>query len=610
MKSAKDGARDGLLKESPLTDERSVEATNEATTSPQHETRNGDGRRDEQQLGDGILKKDQPTNGETDLTTDGAHIHTASGPGIATERPMTNQASKLDMVDSTEKEGCDEDKPGGDGKKSSNPMMKKNDHSTVALIPPVQQERNDVMGSMQQDDFQSAGPIALPPVAVPRNPSVVLLEAELVTQPIEAYHVSIDEVHIRPPEAVSLRVPFDIEDHSWHDIEGKQSLWHSISSRRYSLGFSITMGLVIVGVICVIAVPIVLMKEGQEKEETVQGMGAAEPTQSPTHPYPCYTSTVDILRAQMLDKQLPEAFIVCPNTVIEVGRLKDPAFNDFSFVDGDYPLIPIRENVKIMCGIDGRRENRCILDGGFLQVVTLQQYPSPDDGSWQYIENPVHNFTVCGFTFTGRIVDQAPFGGTSVILSHPAENVRFQDCQWVGISGTQELIGIYRNYFQLLLDLPLEGRSIDATFSDCLFDDIVFDIPIIYVWNQSITIERTIFRDISPSPLRELCQFQTGYQPGTFIEFTERAEVCSSLLVCGSGASCIMNDICVYDFANETPMIVSVINSTDGFQFDRLFADNSQSETCDLMTVTVEGDKFQTSNNCTAIFTQETCLVL
>jgi hypothetical protein len=39
-----------------------------------------------------------------------------------------------------------------------------------------------------------------------------------------------------------------------------------------------------------------------------------------------------------------------------------------------------------------------------------------NDGSWQYIENPVHNFTVRGITFTGRIVDQASFGGSSVIL--------------------------------------------------------------------------------------------------------------------------------------------------------------------------------------------------
>jgi hypothetical protein len=296
--------------------------------------------------------------------------------------------------------------------------------------------------------------------------------------------------------------------------------------------------------------------------------------------------------------------------VIVVGRLKDQASNDFSFVEGDYPLIAIRENVKILCGIDGRRENRCILDGGFLHVVTIQQYQSPDDGSWHFVDDPVHNFTVRGFTFTGRIVDQAPFGGASVILSHPAKNVRFEDCQWVDISATHGLIGIYRNYFQLLLDLPLEGRSIEATFSDCLFNDIVFDFPLIYVWNQSITMERTIFRDISLSSLKEFCQFHTGYRSGNFTEFIERAEVCSSLLVCGPAANCTMNDICVFDSVDKTPAIISVMNSTAGFQYDGLFANNSRSESCDLNTATIEGNEIRSSNNCTAIFTQETCPVL
>jgi hypothetical protein len=99
------------------------------------------------------------------------------------------------------------------------------------------------------------------------------------------------------------------------------------------------------------------------------------------------------------------------------------------------------------------------------------------------------------------------------------------------MSASQELIGIYCNYFQLLLDLPLEGHSIDATFSDCLFfNDIVFQSPIIYVANQSITMERTIFRDISLSSLKEFCKINEGiYQSATFTKFADLSEVCSSL---------------------------------------------------------------------------------
>jgi hypothetical protein len=37
---------------------------------------------------------------------------------------------------------------------------------------------------------------------------------------------------------------------------------------------------------------------------------------------------------------------------MQVGKLADPAAEDFRFVNGDYPIIVIKDDVMIQCGID------------------------------------------------------------------------------------------------------------------------------------------------------------------------------------------------------------------------------------------------------------------
>jgi hypothetical protein len=433
-------------------------------------------------------------------------------------------------------------------------------------------------------------PSTLPPGEVASDPSVPFVEAELVTPPVQAFLVSIDEDPSRYLHS-GVCSSLEVDQHPCDDASYlHQCPFLSAHKLRYSLFVALGM----IGVLCAIAIPVVILKRERKFGETVQGgMGAT--THSPTPSYPCYTSTADILRAQLSDDVPPEAYIICPDTAFSIGVLKDPANNNFSIVDGDYPLVAVRENVTIQCGIDGRRENNCVLNGGQIHVLTSQQLPSPDDGSWLYIETPVHNFTIRGITFTGRLIND----GVSVLLSHPAKNVLFQDCLWVNLTSAFGLIAVLRNWYQQVMDLPLEGHTIHATFSDCVFDGFVYDYPIIQVANQSVAFVRTIFNNISVSLVDSNCQFQDliagRYEGG-----------CAALLFCGPGCWCTMNDICVIDFEFEGPSLLQICDTSD-FQYDGLFSNMVPTDMCELSTITADGHSLQGSNCTGDVFTLASC---
>jgi len=91
-----------------------------------------------------------------------------------------------------------------------------------------------------------------------------------------------------------------------------------------------------------------------------QSAVAVAETAPPTPPRPlssradrdCYTSTFDLFMAQLANPTVGE-FILCAGTTIEIGR-PNPK-EGFGFVDGDYPLVPIKSNTRFKCGEDGKR---------------------------------------------------------------------------------------------------------------------------------------------------------------------------------------------------------------------------------------------------------------
>ena len=106
-----------------------------------------------------------------------------------------------------------------------------------------------------------------------------------------------------------------------------------------------------------------------------------------------------------------------------MGEMADPKNGNLTIVNGDIMMMISRDNMEIRCGDDGRVENNCVLEGGFLQVL-LQ--PNLEGEQIPVGTSPrVDNATVRGMTFTGEIVVDPFVGGSSVVVSHPGQNIQF-----------------------------------------------------------------------------------------------------------------------------------------------------------------------------------------
>jgi hypothetical protein len=473
--------------------------------------------------------------------------------------------------------------------------------ATVASIPPYTDS------SFRYGEDSTSDPIAIP-----------MVQAELVAPPVEAYHVSIDEEHATHAVGFNGSSPFELEQEP--ERMGRiNTVWYNLKARRFSLRCSIFIALLTVAVTFAITIPLTTINSTDSTSGSFGAQSVTSPTSAPTFPYPCYTSTFDILRDQINEETIPDAFVICPGTLIQVGTFRDPAANDFTFVDGDYPIVAVRENVVIQCGLDGRRENNCTMDGGFMQVLTTQDIPvDPYEFGFVILDTPVDNFTVRGVTFTGQPINAGPFEGLSVMLCHPAKNIRFEDCLWRDISAQNGLIGVYQNAFQDVVNRTLQDGSIDVTLSGCAFENIVYDAPLIYTVEQSVALERTVFEGVSLSFLvAGECRFGTKdvsvlYDDG-----------CAGLLYCGPGSVCSMNDVCVFEFEYNGPSIVNVAENAV-FTSNSLFLSStaedivnvehnfgglqpgteSPSDTCELTFVSLANS---TVSNCTDIFTAPTC---
>lgn len=105
----------------------------------------------------------------------------------------------------------------------------------------------------------------------------------------------------------------------------------------------------------------------------------------------CFNSTYDIIYAQLVEPR--EEYVVCPNTHITVGV---PAFGFDIYEGGDWPLMALGPDVKILCGASGSSSNNCVLKSSFFHFATTPDFPSLGvHGIW------ADNLFVSGFTFTG-----------------------------------------------------------------------------------------------------------------------------------------------------------------------------------------------------------------
>jgi hypothetical protein len=407
-----------------------------------------------------------------------------------------------------------------------------------------------------------------------------------VVPPAKAVQVFIDEEPPKMTSSVALS-PLELELLQ-RDEEGKQ-LYRC--GKRSNFRW-ITVAVLLLAVIGAIAIPLVMV--GHNQSETG---GEIMPTQAPTYPYTCYSSTLDIVEFQAREETIPEAFVICPNTLIKIGTFRDPSVNDYELVNGDYPLTAVRENVVIQCGLDGQQENNCVFDGGIVQVLTQQELPLP--GGSISASNSIDNFTLKGLTFTGQPSNSGQSGGISVRLSHIGANIRFENCLWSNFSAESGLVAVGLSYFQELAGLSLEARRVDATFFNCTFENIFFDFPLILTIDHNITLEKCVFQNIQLSALVDRsCDGDVSV--GTVVDYQDG---CAMLFYCGPGANCAMDDICVFNFTYLGPSIVHTTDSSQ-FEYDNLFLDADDPDVCQFTVVALEESVI---SNCTDIFTLPTC---
>lgn len=421
-----------------------------------------------------------------------------------------------------------------------------------------------------------------------------IVEAELVLPPIEAVRVSIDE---DPSVVASPYHPFELEH------APSREHCDDARSKKSTTSFWLTLALVMMTAVCGTMIPYTFRKKA----------GSEGATPSTALPYGCYKTLRDILLAQISEDSVDApTYVICPDTEIKIGTLSNPALDDYRYINGDYPILVIRENVTIQCGWDGQRSNNCVVNAGFMHVLTLQLVPLPD-GSTYTVNRTNDNLLIRGITFTGILLNVEPFPGSSISLSHPGRNMRFEDCLWYNITAQSGLIDISRNYYQELAGLLLEDRSIEVTFVDCIFHSITYDTPLIFVGDQSINLQRCLFRDIQVSLLAQgYCRYKQSSDSGsTAVQLVETERGCASLLLCTSQSHCSMKDVCVTGMETWGEGIIVIKDGTSfnhkGVYWEPTSGRSTMNATCEVATISAHD---WTNFTCSDLVDQPSCPLL
>ena len=470
---------------------------------------------------------------------------------------------------------------------------------TVADIP-VSEVASMLSTKPIDDDSKELSPSPLPP-PIEQPTSVPMVQAELVAPPVQAYNVAIDE------DSPGI-LPLEIDGGGLRSTRiGQQQ--QQIKSRNMLL-ILIAFLLVLVLVVA-ISVPVVLLWEERGRGERDFDDSnddtdvIASPAPAPSFSYPCFTSTWDILQAQRdrnstsadrgIDEE-DEVYTICPNTTIQIGFFRNPAANDYSFVSGDFPLWIIRPNVTVQCGIDGKRENNCTFYGGFIQILVQPRVPTPD-GGFDFFQ-PIDNLKVQGITFSGQVVDTSPFSGLSVQMSNPGKNIRFENCLWTDMVVPSGLISVSTNTFLVRTGIDIADMSIDVTLSNCTFQNIIYDNPLLHVRHQTLSLERCWFRNVTLSVLAG--QYCKGASDDWEFSFEDG---CTGLMYCEPRSVCSMSGVCIENFEYKGPSMVFLAEDNVDNRFEDLYNDDEDID-CDLGIARSYEENIY---NCTEIFTEPSC---
>ncbi|CAB9515510.1 expressed unknown protein [Seminavis robusta] len=418
---------------------------------------------------------------------------------------------------------------------------------------------------------------------------VPMIVAELVMPPVEAVQVIYDEheeAHIDPEEPPQQQHSqrTSIEDDS-ADLDGDDNylpcVMDKFLSKRLSKRFRSRCGLwmCLLSVCCCTVIPIAVNltmgrnnNNNQEEEISVVDFppSNAPTTVSSSYPYECFTGTRDIIAAQI---ESPEQllFILCPHTRIKLGVLANPIAGDTNIVHGDTPLMILRENVEVRCGIDGSVDNHCILDGGFVQVLLQPHLPLDKEHVWK--SRPTDNVTIRGLTFTGQLLSDYTFGGSSIVISNPGHTVQMVDCLWENMTAPSGLLYVGVNPFQLLAlseennnnTLPRHAASLHVVQSR--FRNITYDGALAEVSEQILSLEACRFEDLQLSAFASECDY--------WVDSGGATNWCQGLFFCLYDSVCSIQDICMsnFEFAGPAHLLVAT-NDSDVVLAGQVYKDN------------------------------------
>jgi hypothetical protein len=125
------------------------------------------------------------------------------------------------------------------------------------------------------------------------------------------------------------------------------------------------------------------------------------------------TNELNSLESAVTDYSVVRLYIVCENALWQPGSLN--SFDQLSGMD----LIYLRPNLHLQCGASGSRLNKCIVDGGDVQMdgTSIFAVPSVD---------ALDNVVITGLTFSAA--------RQSMIWITKPGTVTFRDCEFrVGV---------------------------------------------------------------------------------------------------------------------------------------------------------------------------------
>eukprot|EP00548_Thalassiothrix_antarctica_P002281 CAMPEP_0194138802 /NCGR_PEP_ID=MMETSP0152-20130528/8537_1 /TAXON_ID=1049557 /ORGANISM="Thalassiothrix antarctica, Strain L6-D1" /LENGTH=672 /DNA_ID=CAMNT_0038836393 /DNA_START=24 /DNA_END=2042 /DNA_ORIENTATION=+ len=189
-------------------------------------------------------------------------------------------------------------------------------------------------------------------------------------------------------------------------------------------------------------------------------------------------------------------YTFCSNTLNKVADLNYS--NKFFLRAGESMPIPLRSNLHIKCGDDGKRSNNCVIRGGALQLDGTNYYgikrnSQSVSSAVERVDLDLDGSTIENVVIEGFIFEQS---AKISVWANQRGDITFKDCEWRDI--TNAYAPFYFDYFY-----PQQRQySLDVNFDSCEFHSNTYPgggaYPAMIVGTgeqNRITLERNIFRD-------------------------------------------------------------------------------------------------------------------